>query len=92
MLKSCLKNIHILNSRTIIVSDEEWFIIGMEWYILEWNGIFWNGMIYNRQYDCVNAESREAANQDFGQIPVHKFQFKVIVWAGIIFENRRRFG
>ena len=65
------------NSRTIIVSDEEWFDQGGQ---------------YNRQYDCVHAESREAANQDFGQIPVHKFQFKVIVWAGIIFENRRRFG
>ena len=42
---------------------------------------------YNRQNDCVYAESREAANEDFGTRPVHKFPFKVMVWAGITFNG-----
>ena len=41
----------------------------------------------NRQNDCVYAESREAANEDFGTRHVHKFPFKVMVWAGITFNG-----
>ena len=41
----------------------------------------------NRQKDCVYAESREAANEDFGTRPVHQFPFKVMVWAGITFNG-----
>jgi len=42
---------------------------------------------YNRQNDCVYAESREAANEDFSTRPVNKFPFKVMLWAGITFNG-----
>ena len=58
--------------RSILFSDEKWF---------DQDGQC------NRQNDCVYAESREAANEDFGTRPVHKFPFKVMVWAGITFNG-----
>ena len=58
--------------RSIMFSDEKWF---------DQDGQ------YNRQNDCVYAESREAANKDFGTSPVHKFPYKVMVWAGITFNG-----
>ena len=42
---------------------------------------------YNWQNDCVYAESRKAANNDFGTRPVHKFAFKVMVWTRINFQR-----
>ena len=58
---------------------------------MSFNTLFWqlfdqDGQ-YNSQNDCVYAESREAANKDFGTRPVHKFPFKVMVWAGITFQG-----
>ena len=35
--------------------------------------------LYNRQNDCVYAESREAANEDFDLKHVQTFPFKVMV-------------
>jgi hypothetical protein len=58
--------------RSILFSDKKWF---------DQDGQ------YNRQNDCVYAESREAANEDFGTRPVHKFPYKVMVWAGITFNG-----
>ena len=40
---------------------------------------------YNRQNDCIYAESRETVNAAFDTIPMHKFRFKDMVWAGITF-------
>ena len=41
----------------------------------------------NRQNDCVYTEAREAANKDFGTRDVHKFPFKDVVCAEIIFQE-----
>ena len=37
--------------------------------------------------DCVYAEPWEAPNKDFGARSVHKFPFKVMVWAEITFQR-----
>ena len=66
------KNFNHESCRSIMFSDEKWF---------DQDGQ------YNRQNDCVYAESREAANENYGTRPVHKFPFKVMVWAGITFNG-----
>jgi len=58
--------------RSILFSDEKWF---------DQDGQC------NRQNDCVYAELRETANEDFGTRPVHKFPFKAMIWAGITFNG-----
>ena len=58
--------------RSILFSDEKWF---------DQDGQ------YNSQNDCVYAEPREAANNDFGTRLVNKFPFKAMVWTGITFQG-----
>ena len=47
----------------------------------------WFDQDWDRKNDCVYAESREAANEDFDTRPVHKFLFKVMVWFAITFNG-----
>ena len=52
------------NGRSILFYGEKWFNQDGQ---------------YNRKNECVYAESREAANRDFGTRPIHKFPFKGLI-------------
>jgi len=58
--------------RSIMFSDEKWF---------DQDGQ------YNRQNDRIYAVSRQAATEDMGTRPEHKFPFKVMVWIGVTFSG-----